>query len=155
MEKMKQMTATPLASFSHEWKPLPQQMVEIAKSAPASSTPDGMTLIPAADYVFKVKGIEVEGFNDAGVDVQYPWEDIPRRYHEHKMHLSAFYMDKYPVTNAEFKKFIDATHYHPADDLNFLKDWKDGNYPQGWEDKPVIWVLEKRVSRSCFAPRSE
>ncbi len=56
------------------------------------------------------------------------------------MHISAFYMDKYPVTNADFKKFLDATHYHPADDLNFLKDWKDGNYPQGWADKPVTWV---------------
>ena len=62
--------------------------------------------------------------------MQYPWEDIPRRYHEHKMHIAAFYMDKYPVTNADFKKFLDATHYHPADDLNFLKDWKDGNYPR-------------------------
>ena len=74
------------------------------------------------------------------MDVQYPWEDIPRRYHEHKMHIAAFSMDKYPVTNADFKKFVDATHYHPADDLNFLKDWKDGNYPQGWADKPVTWV---------------
>src|SRR3984885_13275332 len=73
MEKMKPMTARPLAGFSHEWKPLPQQMVEIAKSAPANSAPVGMILIPAADYVFKVKGIELEGFNDAGVDVQYPW----------------------------------------------------------------------------------
>ena len=32
MEKMKQMTAKPLASYSHEWKPLPQQLVEIAKT---------------------------------------------------------------------------------------------------------------------------
>ena len=97
-------------------------------------------MVAAGDYVFKVEGIEIEGFNDAGVDVQYPWEDIPRRYHEHKMHISAFYMDKYPVTNADFKKFVDATHYHPADDLDFLKDWKDGNYPEGWADKPVTWV---------------
>jgi formylglycine-generating enzyme required for sulfatase activity len=140
MEKMKHMTASPLASYSHEWKPLPQQLVEIPKSTPASSAPDGMTLIPAADYLFKVEGIEVEGFNDAGVDVQYPWEDIPRRYHEHKMHIAAFYMDKYTVTNAEFKKFVDVTHYHPADDLNFLKDWNDGTYPEGWADKPVTWV---------------
>ena len=36
-------------------------------------------------------------------------------------------MDKYPVTNAEFKKFLDASHYHPKDDLNFLKDWQRGN----------------------------
>ena len=25
----------------------------------------------------------------------------------------SFWMDKYPVTNAQFKKFVDATHYHP------------------------------------------
>ncbi|MGB8536594.1 MAG: SUMF1/EgtB/PvdO family nonheme iron enzyme [Acidobacteriaceae bacterium] len=140
MEKMKSMTATPLASYSHEWKALPQQVVEIAKSTPANSAPEGMILIPAADYLFKVKGIEVEGFNDAGVDVQYPWEDIPRRYHQHTMHIAAFYMDRYPVTNAEFKKFVDAAHYHPADDLNFLQGWKDGSYPEGWADKPVTWV---------------
>ena len=140
MEKMKPMTAKPLASYSHEWKPLPQQLVEIAKSKTASAAPDGMVTIAAGDYVFKVEGIEIEGFNNAGVDVQYPWEDIPRRYHEHKMHISAFYMDKYPVTNADFKKFMDATHYHPADDLDFLKDWKDGTYPEGWADKPVTWV---------------
>jgi gamma-glutamyl hercynylcysteine S-oxide synthase len=140
MEKMKPMTAKPLASYSHEWKPLPQQLVEIAKSKTASVAPDGMAMISAGDYVFKVEGIEVEGFNDVGVDVQYPWEDIPRRYHEHKMHIPAYYMDKYPVTNADFKKFMDAVHYHPADDLDFLKDWKDGRYPEGWADKPVTWV---------------
>ena len=31
-------------------------------------------------------------------------------------------------------------HYHPADDHNFLRDWKDGNYPAGWDNKPVTWV---------------
>ncbi len=40
----------------------------------------------------------------------------------------------------EFKKFLDATHYHPQDDLNFLRDWKDGAYPAGWDNKPVTWV---------------
>jgi formylglycine-generating enzyme required for sulfatase activity len=51
-----------------------------------------------------------------------------------------FYIDKYPVTNAEFKKFLDATHYHPQDDHNFLEDWKSGTYPEGWANKPVTWV---------------
>ena len=36
--------------------------------------------------------------------------------------------------------FLDATHYHPPDDHNFLKDWKNGLFPQGWEHKPVTWV---------------
>ena len=64
----------------------------------------------------------------------------PRRFHEHKMQIRPFYMDKYPVTNAEFKKFLDASHYHPQDDLNFLRDWKNGTYPDGWANKPVTWV---------------
>ena len=55
-------------------------------------------------------------------------------------HMASFSIDKYPVTNADFKKFVDAAHYHPADDLNFLKDWKSGTYPEGWADKPVTWV---------------
>ena len=88
----------------------------------------------------KVAGIEIEGSNEAGVDVQYPWEDSPRWFHEHPMHLKSFYIDKYPVTNAEFKKFLDSSHYHPQDDLNFLRDWKDGNYPVGWNNRPVTWV---------------
>ncbi|QNI33170.1 formylglycine-generating enzyme family protein [Alloacidobacterium dinghuense] len=143
MAKTKQMAAAPLSGYSHEWKPLPQHLVEIPKTEPAATAPEGMVKIPAADYVFKVEGIEIEGFNDAGVDVQYPWEDIPRRYHEHEMHIASFYIDKYPVANAEFKKFLDATHYHPSDDLNFLKDWKDGTFPDGSGNKPVTWVSQE------------
>ena len=52
----------------------------------------------------------------------------------------AFWIDKYPVTNAQFKKFMDATHYHPQDDLNFLRDWQNGSYPAGSDNKPVTWV---------------
>jgi len=37
---------------------------------------------------------------------------------------------------------VDSTHYHPKDDLNFLRDWKDGSYPPGWENKPVTWVSQ-------------
>ncbi len=140
MKKMKAMTASPLGSFSHEWKTLPQQMVEIASTKPAASQPDDMVKIPGGEYLFRVEGTEVEGSDDVGVDVQYPWEDTPRRFHEHRMELKPYLMDKYPVTNAAFKKFLDATHYHPQDDLNFLKDWTGGSYPAGWENKPVTWV---------------
>lgn len=140
MARMKEITAKPLATYSHQWEPLLQQMVEIPASAPASTPPEGMVRIEGGDYLFRVQGIEIEGSNDVGVDVQYPWEDSPRRFHEHRMQIKPFYMDKYPVTNADFKKFLDATHYHPKDDLNFLQNWKDGSYPEGWANKPVTWV---------------
>ena len=140
MSKMKTMTGAKLASFSHEWKTLPQSMVDIASTGPSSTVPDGMVKIAGGEYLFHVQGIEVEGSDDVGVDVQYPWEDTPRRFHEHKMTIKPFSIDKYPVTNGDFKKFLDVTHYKPKDDVNFLKDWKDGSYPQGWQNKPVTWV---------------
>ena len=140
MTKMKEMTAMPLASYSHEWKTLPQQIVPIATTRPAETPPADMIKIPAGGFSFRVQGIEIEGFDDAGVDVQYPWEDSARRFHDQPMHIPAFWIDKYPVTNAQFKKFLDSAHYHPQDDLNFLRDWQNGTYPAGWENKPVTWV---------------
>jgi iron(II)-dependent oxidoreductase len=44
------------------------------------------------------------------------------------------------VTNAQYKAFLDASGYAPADKTNFLRDWKQGNYPAGWAGKPVTWV---------------
>jgi gamma-glutamyl hercynylcysteine S-oxide synthase len=140
LPKMHELSQKPLATFPREWKTLPQKLIPIAATAPATTAPADMLKIPGADYLFQVNGIEIEGTNDEGVDVQYPWETSARRYHEHKMHLSAFWIDKYPVTNAQYKKFLDATHYRPADDHNFLKDWKNGTYPEGWAQKPVTWV---------------
>jgi formylglycine-generating enzyme required for sulfatase activity len=130
----------PLAGYSREWKAVPQTLVENPATKPAQSAPAGMVRVPEGDYEFRVKGIEVEGGNDPGADVQYPWEDSPRRFHFHRMHVKSFYIDRTTVTNAEFKKFMDATHYRPKDDHNFLRAWKDGAYPVGWENKPVTWV---------------
>ncbi len=140
MTKMKELTSTPLASYSHEWKVVPQQMVPIAATKPPASSPTDMVKIPDSEFQFHVEGIEIEGFNDNGVDVQYPWEATPRRFHDHPMHIKSFWIDKYPVTNAQFKKFVDAAHYRLQDDLNFLRDWKNGKYPDGWDNKPVTWV---------------
>jgi formylglycine-generating enzyme required for sulfatase activity len=56
------------------------------------------------------------------------------------MQVAAFFIDKYPVTNAQFKQFLDAAQYAPRDSVNFLRDWKNGGYPQGWDNRPVTWV---------------
>jgi gamma-glutamyl hercynylcysteine S-oxide synthase len=142
--KMKNMTAKPLASYSKDRTILVQKIVDIQPTKPRSSSgstsSSEMVHIPGGEFYFVVRGIEIEGSDDDGVDVQYPWEDSPRRFHEHLMHVDTFDIDKYPVTNKEFKVFLDATHYHPKDDLNFLKDWQAENYLPGWENKPVTWV---------------
>jgi iron(II)-dependent oxidoreductase len=152
LSKMKEMTAKPLASYSHEWRVLPQQIVPMAATKLPSASPAGMVKLPAGDFLFQVQGVEIEGSDDIGVDVQYPWENSPRRFHERSMQLKSFWIDTYTVTNAQFKAFLNATNYHPPDDLNFLRDWKDGNFPAGWDNKPVTWVsLEDARAYAAWA----
>jgi iron(II)-dependent oxidoreductase len=154
LHEMAGLAAKPLSSYSETWVSLGQQLVPIAKTHAVAQVPDGMSRIPAADFLFHVNGIEIEGTNDDGVDVQYPGETSARRYHELKMHISAFAIDTYPVTNAEFKRFLDGTKYHPSDDHNFLKDWNGGSYPAGWEKKPVTWVsIEDARAYASWAGR--
>ena len=127
---------------------------------PPPRLPQAWSKFPAESFDFKVQGTEIEGSAMPMVDVQYPWEDTPRRFHEHSHAGQApFFIDKFPVTNAQFKQFLDATHYAPKDSINFLRDWKNGTYPQGWDNRPVTWVsLEDarayaKVGRQAPAPR--
>jgi formylglycine-generating enzyme required for sulfatase activity len=152
LSEMKTLNAVRLDSFSSEWKVLPQKMTEIVLTKRISTPPAGMVKIPATQFMFEVNGIEIEGGNTDGVDFQYSWEDSPRRRHRLDMQVASFFIDKYPVTNAEFKKFLDATKYRPRDDHNFLKDWKQGVFPAGWDNRPVTWVsLEDARAYSAWA----
>lgn len=146
---MRTMTAKPLATFDATWKPLPQTLVAIAPTAPYAHAPDGMIEIPAAQYEFKVRGLEIEGGVGAGVDVAYPWEAEPRRFHDHVLDIKRFFIDRTPVTNRQYKAFLDAAHYAPADDGHFLKDWVGGTYPDGWAEKPVTWVSLEDARAYC------
>jgi gamma-glutamyl hercynylcysteine S-oxide synthase len=152
MQRMATMTRKPLEAFAHEPAILPQRLVEIAPTKPAAQAPAGMVLIPGGAFDFRVEGVEIEGSISPGVDVQYPWEDSPRRFHEHPMQVAPFFIDKYPVTNAQFKQFLDATHYAPTDSTNFLRDWKGGMFPAGWDNRPVTWVsLEDARAYAAWA----
>jgi len=152
MQRMAAMTAKPIAAYSHQPQVLTQSIVEILPTQAAAEAPEGMVRIPGGAFVFKVQGTEIEGSANPGVDVQYPWEDSPRRFHEKEMLVAPYFIDKFPVTNAQFKQFLDATHYAPTDRINFLRDWKDGSFPKGWDNRPVTWVsLEDARSYAKWA----
>lgn len=51
-----------------------------------------------------------------------------------------FYIDKYPVTNAEYKVFVDATG-HPEPAL-----WRNHTWPEGKEKHPVVEVNWKSAA---------
>ena len=152
MQRMAAMTSKPLTAFTHEPVILGQHIVDIPPTKPAAEAPAGMVRILGGAFDFRVEGVEIEGGASPGLDVEYPWEDSPRRFHQHTMLLAPFYIDRYPVTNAEFRSFLDATHYVPKDDLNFLRDWKNGTFPQGWDNRPVTWVsLEDARAYAAWA----
>ena len=142
----------PLQSLSGRWQAIPQQLYDIAATPAVSAPPPGMRLIPADSFDFIVGGIEIEGQTWAGLDFQYPWESGARREHRQHMQMAAFFIDEYPVTNAQFKSFVDSVSYRPQDAHNFLRDWVDGAPPAGWVNKPVTWVgLEDARAYAAWA----
>jgi formylglycine-generating enzyme required for sulfatase activity len=129
---------TRLGDLSADWKELPQRIVEIPRTKLLAHAPEGMVRIPAGTFSFESEGVMIE--KSEGVDVQYPWEDKPSLKHKHELSLKSFYIDKTPVTCAEFKRFLDATRYKPKDSHNFLRNWVNGSFPTGWAKRPVTWV---------------
>ena len=104
------------------------RLVSISEKTKGSSvTPKGMVLIPAGKITFK---------STNGDDfISYPKDNQGRTFD-----MPAFRMDKTPVTNKQFKAFLDAAKYQPKDAANFLKHWVNGQIPAGEENYPVIYV---------------
>ncbi len=103
-------------------------------SAPTISSfdvPAEMVIIPAGEFLM--------GSNDADANAS----EKP----VHPAYIDAFYMDKYPVTNEQYKVFLDAcpqwqkvnilTDYHNG---NYLRTWHRNNYPKGAANHPVVNV---------------
>lgn len=142
-------STTGLQSLSAQWNSLPQAVVAIERVDAVAQAPEGMVLIPAGEFDFRVNGIEIEGYTWDGVDFQYPWERSARRNHYRHMSIEPFYMDIFPVTNADFLAFVDAESYEPDDAHNFLRDWIEGKPQPGWENKPVTWVSLEDARAYC------
>jgi len=66
-----------------------------SSDATRAQTPSGMALIPAGSFTM-------------GSDASYA---LPNEKPAHSVTLDAFYIDTHDVTNADFAKFVAATHY--------------------------------------------
>ena len=98
---------------------------------PAIDTPEGMALIPAGTFQM---GSEDPEAGDRAKPV-------------HTVHLDAFFMDTHEVTNAQFKRFVDANPQWQKDNIearfhagNYLLHWTGTDYPAGRGDHPVTHV---------------
>ena len=75
---------------------------------------------------------------------------------QHRVKLSAFYMDKREVTNAEFQKFVKRSREWqkerlPAERQNgkYLSDWNGTDPPAGKADYPVVFVTWHAAVAFC------
>lgn len=85
----------------------------------------GMVLIPEGEFIM-------------GTDVRLK-DERPA----YVVYLNSFYIDKFEVTNEDYKKFIEGTG-HPLPE-----NWENGNYPQGKGRHPVVFVDWNDANEYC------
>jgi formylglycine-generating enzyme required for sulfatase activity len=120
-EKLAQLAARPavptVAAIPIPTKPTAPPDAEPAPESPAIL--QNMVLVPQGEYSI------------GSMPGRSPFQnELPR----HPVHLESFYLDRHEVTNAEYKKFCDATgHAYPE---YFTKN----HFPPGTAQKPVVMV---------------
>ncbi|MBC7363657.1 MAG: SUMF1/EgtB/PvdO family nonheme iron enzyme [Candidatus Aminicenantes bacterium] len=122
---------------------LPRLVETVKKTEPAEKAPEGMVEIPAGEFIFTTVGNP----DDANPVIPYPEKATGM-----KLTMKKFFIDKYPVTNAQFAEFLKKSGYKPKDPTNFLKHWVKGKPPAGQENHPVVWVsLEDALAYARWA----
>ena len=157
---MSELTQIPLNEFSNTWNFLKQEMEK-------SSNPfvddnalkkhrETMVKVPGTkeygtEFSFEVEGNCIEGNElSTAIDVQFPWEEHPQRKHQHNMEVPTLLVDKYPVTNADYKSFLLESGWFPESRQNWLNHWIDyDDYPEGYGMKPVLWVSHSDAVVYC------
>ncbi len=149
---MQKMThGAPLFTFDPTWRYLPQTRVPIAATKPPTTAPVGTVLVPQnTSWLFEVKGVEIEGDDNHGVDVQYPWDDHPHRDHSHTVSVGPFYMDTFPVTAQNYSDYLKATGFAPRDAYRWLLNWNGKRTPPpALADVPVTYVSLNEARAYC------
>ncbi len=91
-----------------------------------------MMLIPAGEFIMGTNRTDPDNTHLKIGTVKPLYKD---QRPEHRVHLDAFYIDQYEVTNWEYKKFIDATQFP-----ELPGHWEEGTFPAGEKDLPVTNV---------------
>ena len=104
-----------------------------------------MVRIPAGSFLMGSSDEEIKkvvrdlGGGELGPDVQWFAAEKP----QHEVYLKEFYIDKYEVTNAQYKEFVQATG-RPTP-----RHWEGGSYPDGKADHPVVYVSWEDANAYC------
>lgn len=105
----------------------PWLVSETRRTKPVSAVPDGMVLVPGTTIRYTLSA------NDDFIS--YPEAGRPV-----SAIVDSFLIDKYPVTNEEYLRFLHETRYVPDDTTNYLKHWDHGEPVTGQEMYPVVYI---------------
>jgi gamma-glutamyl hercynylcysteine S-oxide synthase len=108
----------------------------------AAALPDGMVAVPDFDgwLVTRYRMREC-GYIAGAVDERHVYDAFEQVCpYSRRAVVRGVAIDAFPVTNAQFFAFIEATGYAPADPRNFLKHWTAARPPAGKENHPVVYV---------------
>ena len=111
-----------------------------------------MAYVPPGKFIMGSKG-EVEGqskdYGDGAVGIDVGVDELPR--HTAKLE-KGFYMDRYEVTQAEYKKFVDSTGHRAPDNPTHPEDpyiGKKNTYPVGMSENPAALVNHDDAVAYC------
>lgn len=88
-----------------------------------------MVLIPGGEFIMGTNKTDPENTHQKIGTVKPLYLD---QHPERKVYLDAYYIDRYEVTNREYKRFIDEAEFTETP-----SHWQDGTYPEGKGDHPV------------------
>jgi formylglycine-generating enzyme required for sulfatase activity len=110
--------------------------------AGAEDIPADMVLVPAGEFTMGIDEARIGKIvGQLGGMAKYYYNATPA----HKVNVGAFYIDKYEVTNEEYKKFVTATG------RQIPLHWEDagGDIPSGKEKHPVVYVSWEDAAAYC------
>ena len=101
----------------------------------ALNIPEDMVLIPEGPFLMGSTKEDIERLLDLdrNIEVERLENEMPQR----EVFLSAYFIDKYPVTNAQFKKFIESDGYTQK------ALWSDAGWQYILDSEPLkstIWT---------------
>lgn len=106
-----------------------------------AQAPEGMVGVPAGEFVMGIdQGDIAKITRDIGGQENELMSALPR----HKVNLGGFFIDKFEVTNNEYKKFMDAAGHNPPEE-----GWEGGKSPAGKGDFPVVFVSWHDAKAYC------
>jgi len=114
------------------------------KKQPKNTDTTNMVMVKRDTFMMGLDSIQLK---NAMQKYNAPFDTFSQEYPAFKVLVVAFYLDKCEVTNADFKKFIDANpRWSKANipdslqDGNYLKDWNGTKYPKAKANYPVTYV---------------